>query len=143
MCIRDRYSAGSISGKATVNDCLADGAEQGRVAASAAGYQSGDEFALPVAASGNDVVGETMPIYLVPHTKPVSRAPKQFVDMQNDVTAAGIEMTTREGFESIEHVKRYTALGFGTDQGKTGNICLLYTSPSPRDKRQSRMPSSA
>ena len=23
------------------------------------------------------------------------------------------------------------------------NICLLYTSPSPRDKRQSRMPSSA
>lgn len=46
----------------------------------------------------------------------------QFVDMQNDVTSAGIEMTTREGFESIEHVKRYTALGFGTDQGKTGNI---------------------
>ena len=24
-----------------------------------------------------------------------------------------------------------------------GRICLLYTSPSPRDKRQSRMPSSA
>ena len=23
------------------------------------------------------------------------------------------------------------------------NVCLLYTSPSPRDKRQSRMPSSA
>ena len=26
---------------------------------------------------------------------------------------------------------------------KVLNICLLYTSPSPRDKRQSRMPSSA
>ena len=25
----------------------------------------------------------------------------------------------------------------------SNNICLLYTSPSPRDKRQSRMPSSA
>ena len=25
----------------------------------------------------------------------------------------------------------------------TNRICLLYTSPSPRDKRQSRMPSSA
>ena len=24
-----------------------------------------------------------------------------------------------------------------------GMVCLLYTSPSPRDKRQSRMPSSA
>ena len=31
-------------------------------------------------------------------------------------------MYKRQGFESIEHVKRYTALGFGTDQGKTGNI---------------------
>ena len=31
-------------------------------------------------------------------------------------------MTVREGFESIEHVKRYTALGFGTDQGKTANV---------------------
>ena len=28
-------------------------------------------------------------------------------------------------------------------QGLGSNPCLLYTSPSPRDKRQSRMPSSA
>ena len=33
---------------------------------------------------------------------------------------------------------------FDTAAGKVGvYICLLYTSPSPRDKRQSRMPSSA
>ena len=31
-------------------------------------------------------------------------------------------MAVREGYRSIEHVKRYTALGFGTDQGKLGNI---------------------
>jgi sarcosine oxidase, subunit alpha len=61
-------------------------------------------------------------LWLVPHALPPSRAPKQFVDFQNDVTAADILLATREGFESIEHVKRYTALGFGTDQGKTGNI---------------------
>jgi sarcosine oxidase, subunit alpha len=61
-------------------------------------------------------------LWLVPHTLPASRAPKQFVDFQNDVTAADILLAVREGFESIEHVKRYTALGFGTDQGKTGNI---------------------
>lgn len=117
-----RFCAGSVSGKQTLNECLSDGAVQGATAASAAGHSSGEEATLPMAASDNDVVGDTMPIYLVPHIKPTSRAPKQFVDMQNDVTAAGIEMTTREGFESIEHVKRYTALGFGTDQGKTGNI---------------------
>jgi len=63
-----------------------------------------------------------MALFSVPHPKPASRAPKQFVDFQNDVTAAGIEQSTREGFESIEHVKRYNALGFGTDQGKTGNV---------------------
>ena len=31
----------------------------------------------------------------------------------------------------------------GDAKGFLGIICLLYTSPSPRDKRQSRMPSSA
>ena len=30
-----------------------------------------------------------------------------------------------------------------TNDARTLDICLLYTSPSPRDKRQSRMPSSA
>ena len=61
-------------------------------------------------------------LFLVPHTKSTSRAPSQFVDFQLDVSASGIELAVREGFESVEHVKRYTALGFGTDQGKLGNI---------------------
>ena len=30
-----------------------------------------------------------------------------------------------------------------TDEGLRAYICLLYTSPSPRDMRRSRMPSSA
>ena len=30
-----------------------------------------------------------------------------------------------------------------TDEYERISVCLLYTSPSPRDKRQSRMPSSA
>ena len=61
-------------------------------------------------------------LYLVPHTKTVSRAPKQFVDFQLDVSAADLHVAALEGFESIEHVKRYTALGFGTDQGKLSNV---------------------
>ena len=32
---------------------------------------------------------------------------------------------------------------FSYDDGYEAYTCLLYTSPSPRDKRQSRMPSSA
>lgn len=49
-------------------------------------------------------------------------AAKAFVDYQNDVTAADIALAVRENYHSIEHVKRYTALGFGTDQGKLSNV---------------------
>ena len=45
-----------------------------------------------------------------------------FVDLQNDVTTKDIATAIGDGYKSIEHVKRYTAMGFGTDQGKTGNI---------------------
>ena len=48
--------------------------------------------------------------------------PKVFIDLQNDVTTLDVSLSIREGYQSIEHIKRYTAMGFGTDQGKTGNI---------------------
>lgn len=61
-------------------------------------------------------------LFWVPNFKNAKKSPKQFVDFQMDVTAADITLAAREGYESIEHVKRYTALGVGTDQGKLGNI---------------------
>jgi sarcosine oxidase subunit alpha len=48
-----------------------------------------------------------------------------FVDFQNDVTVKDLVLATREGFRSIEHVKRYTTTGMATDQGKTSNINAL------------------
>ncbi|MGH8780419.1 sarcosine oxidase subunit alpha family protein [Paraburkholderia sp.] len=63
-----------------------------------------------------------LPLWLVGSREAAPRGPKQFVDFQNDVSAADILLAAREGFESVEHVKRYTAMGFGTDQGKLGNI---------------------
>ena len=50
---------------------------------------------------------------------------KSFVDWQNDVTTRDLALATREGFHSIEHVKRYTTNGMATDQGKTSNINAL------------------
>jgi sarcosine oxidase, subunit alpha len=50
---------------------------------------------------------------------------KAFVDWQNDVTAADLLLATREGFRSIEHVKRYTTTGMATDQGKSSNLNAL------------------
>ena len=50
---------------------------------------------------------------------------RPFVDYQNDATAKDIKLALREGFRSIEHVKRYTTTGMGTDQGKLGNMHAL------------------
>jgi len=47
---------------------------------------------------------------------------KRFVDIQNDVTVDDIALAHREGYRSAEHLKRYTTLGMGTDQGRTSNL---------------------
>lgn len=53
------------------------------------------------------------------------RPQKSFVDLQHDVAAADIELAARENYRSVEHLKRYTTTGMGTDQGKTSNINAL------------------
>ena len=60
----------------------------------------------------------------LPHNRSPAFA-KAFVDFQNDVTAKDLTLATREGFRSIEHVKRYTTTGMATDQGKTSNMNAL------------------
>jgi len=47
---------------------------------------------------------------------------KRFLDFQNDVAVTDVQLALREGYRSIEHVKRYTTLGMATDQGKTSNL---------------------
>ncbi|KJU79275.1 sarcosine oxidase subunit alpha [Ectopseudomonas oleovorans] len=117
--IQQRIDAGAVNGVLALGDVLANGFEAGAKAAAEAGYKA-VSGSLPQAEVRQEE--PMLALFQVPHDKPTARAPKQFVDLQNDVTAAGIELATREGFESVEHVKRYTALGFGTDQGKLGNI---------------------
>ena len=63
-------------------------------------------------------------IWLLPSDKFIGKT-KPFVDYQNDATAKDIKLALREGFRSIEHVKRYTTTGMGTDQGKLGNMHAL------------------
>ncbi|MDC1159678.1 sarcosine oxidase subunit alpha family protein [Candidatus Pelagibacter sp.] len=63
-------------------------------------------------------------IWLLPSDKVIGKT-KPFVDYQNDATAKDIKLALREGFRSIEHVKRYTTTGMGTDQGKLGNMHAL------------------
>lgn len=117
--VQAERSAGSARGTWDTAGCLLEGNEAGVAAAAACGFESpaGEVWAT-------DALTETpmQPLWLVPGFRPVSRGPKQFVDYQNDTTAADLHLAVRENYQSIEHVKRYTALGFGTDQGKLGNI---------------------
>ncbi|MFK7753915.1 MAG: glycine cleavage T C-terminal barrel domain-containing protein, partial [Sedimentitalea sp.] len=62
------------------------------------------------------------PIWLMPrHAKDNLRA-KAWLDYQNDVKVSDVQLAAQEGFESVEHTKRYTTLGMATDQGKLSNI---------------------
>jgi len=63
-------------------------------------------------------------IWLLPSKEPFGKT-KSFVDFQNDATAKDIKLALREGYRSIEHVKRYTTTGMGTDQGKISNMHAL------------------
>jgi sarcosine oxidase subunit alpha len=71
--------------------------------------------AAPVGGSGHSLVNTHVP----------RKGAKQFVDLQNDVTADDVALAARENYRSIEHLKRYTTVGMGTDQGKTSNINAL------------------
>jgi sarcosine oxidase subunit alpha len=62
------------------------------------------------------------PMWFAPATGRFNEGNKHFIDFQNDVTAADLELAQREGYESVEHTKRYTTFGMATDQGKTSNI---------------------
>ena len=117
--VQAERSAGAANGAFALSACLAEGAEAGASAARAAGIAAGP-IAVPATSTPRE--SPIRPLWLVPGTRPAGRAPKQFVDFQNDVGAADIMLAAREGYHSVEHVKRYTAMGFGTDQGKLGNI---------------------
>jgi sarcosine oxidase subunit alpha len=114
--IQAERSAGACNGAFTLAACFRDGAKAGVEAAAAAGFAAG----LPeLPAIEEPVEQPAQPLWQVPGKG------KAFVDLQNDVTAADIGLALREGYRSVEHVKRYTTTGMGTDQGKTSNVNAL------------------
>ncbi len=118
--VQAERSAGAANGSYSLAECIAEGTDAGTEAARLAGYGAPAASFPPTVM---DVLEEPLlPVWVVPSPRGIERGPKQFVDLQNDVAAADIVLAAREGYHSVEHTKRYTALGFGTDQGKLGNI---------------------
>jgi sarcosine oxidase subunit alpha len=109
-------SAGACRGIFDLADVLADGAAGGAWAADEKPAHAERRFevvALP--RSSRSYLGA------LPQASPPS-GDKSFVDWQHDVTTRDLALATREGFQAIEHVKRYTTTGMATDQGKTSNL---------------------
>jgi methylglutamate dehydrogenase subunit C len=124
-----QFSAGSIRGTYETSACIGEG----HAAAAAALTHLGRPAPLAHAfdlAELTDSIGSTIePVWEVPG----HRKGKAFIDMQNDVTATDVHQAWREGYHSVEHLKRYTTLGMGTDQGKTSNINALAIMAGLRD----------
>ena len=113
-------SAGAGNGKWALAECLADGLGAGLETLSRLGLKTPAIQAPAVSANGEENPIE--PLWRVPAAQDADLCPKQFIDFQNDTSVSDIRLAAREGYRNVEHVKRYTALGFGTDQGKLGNI---------------------
>jgi sarcosine oxidase subunit alpha len=109
-------AAGAAGGALELGAALADGAAKARAALADLGFAPPDA-ALPEA--------EDLPYGITPLWSVPGAGAKAFLDIQNDVTVADIELALREGYSSIEHVKRYTTGGMGLDQGKTGNVNII------------------
>ncbi|MEJ0048524.1 MAG: sarcosine oxidase subunit alpha family protein [Rhodospirillales bacterium] len=109
-------AAGACRGIFATEAAIADGHEAGTIAAMRA--------VRPTAVAPSRTP-EPTPSETPPPTDPAPTNGRAFVDFQNDVTSKDVELAVREGFVSVEHVKRYTTTGMATDQGKTSNINAL------------------
>lgn len=85
-----------------------------------AGHRTGAE-ASGVPAGAAPRAHEQAP-EITPCWEPSGAPGHAFLDFQNDVTAGDVALAVRENFASVEHLKRYTTLGMGPDQGKTANV---------------------
>jgi sarcosine oxidase subunit alpha len=122
-------SAGACRGVFALADVVADG----NVAGAAAAREATDParrgvcpYSAPARSDSSGVathgpepgIARALP-------RPKGARGRAFVDWQNDVTEEDLTLAVREGFRSIEHVKRYTTAGMATDQGKTSNLNAL------------------
>jgi sarcosine oxidase, subunit alpha len=110
---------GTAGGDCSLQDCLTLGAEAGNQAANDAGHRRRGRGPRKPVAGEEPTLSPPRPLWSIPGKG------KAFVDFQSDVTAADLRLAAREGYRSIEHVKRYTTTGMGTDQGRTSNINAL------------------
>ncbi|MEO1563803.1 MAG: sarcosine oxidase subunit alpha family protein [Pseudomonadota bacterium] len=112
-------AAGIASGAKDTSSVLADALKAGATAAKETGYKPAAIKAPKVDAPAE---APMLPVWSMPQGASYELRSKTWLDYQNDVKVTDVQLAAREGFESVEHTKRYTTLGMATDQGKLSNI---------------------
>ena len=111
------FTAGSASGVWDTSGCLASGREAAAAALARIGHTP-SPVDLPEASSE---AGSAQAVFAVNGTS----KGRAWLDLQNDVTVKDVQLSAREGFVSVEHMKRYTTQGMAPDQGKSSNVAAL------------------
>ena len=112
-----RCTIGAAAGHLDLRAVVADAHAMGLTLAESAGRRLDAALAAP-RVTAHDGTPALEPYYRSPAARRDEK--RQFVDPQNDVTVADLRQAIAEGFVDIEHIKRYTTLGIGTEQGRTG-----------------------
>ena len=114
---QNESTIGSANGSFTLKRTLEEGFIKGNILSKKI---TGKDLKTSAPISNERNYGEQDKFWCMP--LPKNKYYKRCVDFQNDVYVSDIELALREGFRSIEHVKRYTTLGMATDQGRTSNL---------------------
>ncbi|MEO0371114.1 MAG: sarcosine oxidase subunit alpha family protein [Pseudomonadota bacterium] len=112
-------AAGSATGAMALGAVLTDADTCGSAAGKVTGGKTSRAKA-PLASGTSETPME--PVWMMPQGAGIELRMKSWLDFQNDVKVSDVQLAAREGFESVEHAKRYTTLGMATDQGKLSNI---------------------
>jgi len=114
---QNETTIGSANGSFTLKNTLEEGFNKGHDLSKKI---TGKDLKSPIPTSNEKNYIAQDKFWCMP--LPKNKNYKRCVDFQNDVYVSDIELAIREGFRSIEHVKRYTTLGMATDQGRTSNL---------------------
>ncbi|GAW33984.1 aminomethyltransferase [Roseovarius sp. A-2] len=108
-------AAGAAAGEFSTRACLESGLAEGLRVVAELGLKA-PEISVP---SAGDAAYDIFPLWQVPGKG------RAWLDFQNDVTVKDVQLSARENFRSVEHMKRYTTQGMAPDQGKNSNVNAL------------------
>lgn len=121
------HCGGKLSWSETLSAFVPDASRpplnhDGAAMVTAVGAAAGIYRAADIIAGEAGTQAPVPPVWVMPQGAPIALRSKMWLDYQNDVKVSDVQLAAREGYESVEHTKRYTTLGMATDQGKLSNI---------------------